>query len=185
MTTQKSPYDYSEFTETPDADDLGRLAELAKDQFAAEQEVAEADAALKAAKAKLRDIAERDIPELMATIGVSEFSTTSGLKIKIRRVIRASIPVAKRPTAYRWLDDHGEGGMIKRSVLVGFNRDQQDEARSLLDDLRKKFENVREDQKVEPSTLRAWIREQLDAGKTIPMELFGAQEVRVADIKTS
>lgn len=175
---------YEDFQETPGEADLKQLAELAKAQFAAEQEVKRTDEALKKAKRKLLEIAERQIPELMARIDVESFTTGAGLKIKIRRVIRASIPVAQRPKAYAWLDAHGHSGMIKRTVMVGFNRDQEERANALLEKLRPVFENVSQGQKVESSTLRAFIREQIDAGANIPLDLFGAQEVRIAKIET-
>jgi len=176
---------YEGYQDAPAEEDLGRLAELAKEQFAAEQEVARCEKALKAAKKKFADIAEGQIPDLMAKIDVKEFSTASGLRIKIRRIIRASVPVANRARAYKWLDTHGQSGMIKRSVIVGFNREEQKAAEALLKRLRPKFENVRQEQKVESATLRGFIREQIDAGKKVPMELFGAAEVRVAKIETT
>ena len=43
------------------------------------------------AREELRDIAERQVPELMDQIGIGEFKTTTGLKIKIDETIRASI----------------------------------------------------------------------------------------------
>jgi hypothetical protein len=82
----------------------------------------------------------------------------------------------------QWLDDHGHGGIIKRNITVGFNRDQEGDASVLQDELSDRFENVKADRKVEPSTLRAFIADQLEAGAAVPLDLFGAWEQRVARV---
>jgi len=72
--------------------------------------------------------------------------------------------------------------LIKRNISVAFSRDQEVIAHELEAQLGARFENVRTDRKVEPSTLRSWIGEQLEAGAEVPLELFGAWEQRVARI---
>lgn len=169
-------------TPPPSPDSLRRLSEMADALHTAELKQAQIEEELKAATAKVRELAEKDIPELMDEIGLEEFRTKSGFRIKITETIRASIPEAKKPAAFAWLDGEGHGGMIKRSIVVGFNRDDEIRAKALLATLSQQFENVKADLKVEPSTLRAFIREQLEQGVVIPMELFGAWRQRVASI---
>ena len=150
--------------------DLAALATFADELSDAELEAARLGQELKKAKAHVADLAERTIPELMDTLGVKQFTTTSGLKIEVRRTIRASIPAGNKVRALNWLDEHGHSGLIKRNILVAFDRDQMEEAHTLQRELGVKFENVKEEQKVEPSTLRAFIGEQLKAGEEIPLE---------------
>jgi hypothetical protein len=169
---------------TFDPEELKTLRKLALAQVKAEHEVAAAEEALKQAKIALADIAEKQLPELMDSIGLESFTTEEGFKIEVKRTIRASVPVANRPKAYNWLEEHGHGGMIKRTLVVGFDRDQRVEAAELRHQLEKKYDNVKEDQKVEPSTLRAFIAERLAEGEEIPLQLFGAFEQRKAKITT-
>ncbi len=168
----------------PSADGLKRLSELAIELNKAELEVAKIEEQLKKAKAAVTELAEKDIPELMDSLGVAEFKTTAGFKIKITETIRASIPDANKPAAMAWLDAHGHGGLIKRSIVVAFDREQQEAAQELQAELETKFENVKSDLKVEPSTLRAFIGEQLEKGEPIPLQLFGAWQQRIAKIAT-
>jgi hypothetical protein len=149
----------------------------------AEQDVTVAEAALKQAQERHRDICERQIPELMDEMGLVEFKNRNGLHVKIERKIRASIPAALRPAAYAWLENNGFGGMLKRTVSVAFNREEQDAARLLVGELEGKFAGVKEDCKVEPSTLSAFVREQLEQGSELPLELFGVFEQRIAKVK--
>ena len=177
--------DYSAFTidETLDAGKLASLSNLVDHQLDEEMEVARLEGLLKDTQERLRDVAERQIPDLMDEIGLDTITTSAGLKVSVKTTLRASVPVAQRDTAWDWLDAHGHGGMIKRSVQVAFNRDQESAADELVDGLRSKFPNVKTERKVEPSTLKAFIREQLEEGNEVPMELFGAFEQRRAKIE--
>jgi len=175
--------DYSKFIDdAPDTDGLATLSSLATDLYLAEIAAAEAAEAAKEAQAAVRNIAEHRIPELMTQLGMAEFTTTSGIKLKVAPSVRASIPKARREEAHHWLDEHDEGGMIKNNVIVGFARDQGEDADHLIRELEDDGFNVKNEQKVESSTLRAWVRKQLEAGADIPMDLFGASKVDIAKI---
>lgn len=179
----KTPSGYEQFREsTASNSDLSRLSQLADQLNAAELSVAKLDEQLNAARARVQDLAERQIPELMDQLGMESFKTRNGFKIDVKRTVRASVPEARREEAWKWLDKNGHSGIIKRTVLVAFTREQEKEAKALQRELGKEFENVKTDLKVEPSTLRAFIAEQLAAGASIPMDLFGAWVQRIAKI---
>jgi len=176
--------DYSDFIDSaPDTAGLAQLSDLATDLYLAELAAAEAAEKAKEAQAKVTHISERLIPELMASLGMAEFVTTNGIKLKIDDVYRASIPKARREEAHAWLEANGEGGMVKHNVVANFARDQQEEARALRAQLEADGLNVSDEQKVESSTLRAWVKRQLEAGAEIPMDLFGAGKIERAKIK--
>tara|TARA_R110000737_G_scaffold130655_1_gene162662 strand:+ start:642 stop:1214 length:573 start_codon:yes stop_codon:yes gene_type:complete len=175
--------DYSKFIETaPDTDGLASLAQLATDLYLAEISAAEAAEAAKDAQQKVLNISQHRIPELMTKLGMSEFTTTNGIKLKIAPSYRASISKARKGEAHAWLDENGEGGMIKHNVLVGFARDSGDAAAKLMNDLEDKGFNVKDEEKIESSTLRAWVKRQLESGADIPMDLFGASKQDIAKI---
>ena len=173
---------YEAFNEAPVSADLAGLSRLAEELAKAQAAETEAAENLDRIKARIVDLAERQIPELMDNLGVEQFRTTSGFEITVRKTIRASVPASRRDEAMQWLDDHGHGGIIKRNITVGFNRDQEGDASVLQDELSDRFENVKADRKVEPSTLRAFIADQLEAGAAVPLDLFGAWEQRVARV---
>ena len=83
-----------------------------------------------------------------------------------------------------WLEDQGHGGLIKRTVSVAFNRDQENEAVKLMDELSSEFSGVSQDHKVESATIRAFIREQLEEGVDFPMDMFGAVQILESRIRT-
>lgn len=162
---------------------FARLNQLVDEQEAAAEAVVAAELELKRVNERYRAVAERDLPELMAELGLTEFRTERGLRISIKETVRASIPDGRREDAMRWLDDNGHGALVKRMVSVSFNREQAEEARKLMEQISGEFPTAREERKVESATLRAFIRQELEAGHDIPLELFGAFVQKTAEVK--
>lgn len=163
--------------------ELSQLQSLAEQQASAAARVAELEAQLNKAREEYRDLAERQVPELMDQIGMAEFKTATGLKIKIDETIRASIPKAKAPLAFAWLKANGHAAMIKRVVQVAFGKGEDERADALREKLAGEFE-VEDNASVHPSTLAAFVREKLRDGEEVPLDLFGVHRQRVSKIET-
>lgn len=176
--------DYSELGEVaPSADDLGELSKLAQEMFTAQVEVELKEAELKSAQERLKAVSEKSIPELMEKIGVQEFKTKSGIKLEIKDSIKTHISEENQNEAFKWLEDNKNGGLIKRTVMVAFTREQQTEAKKLEKELVKKgFQTVKTVRKVEPATLTSFVKKRLEAGEEVPMKLFGVYQYKVARI---
>lgn len=168
--------------QAPANEGLAQLSQLATDLYLAEVRAAETAEVAKTASENVRRIAEGLIPDLMDELGIEEFKTTSGIKLSIKPSYRASILKARREEAFAWLDENGEGDMIKHTIAAGFARDKTDEANELRERLESEGLNVKDEQKVESSTLKAWVKRMLEEGNTFPMDLFGAGVVDIAKI---
>jgi len=177
-----SPHDYSADLESPSTDKLVQLSSLANDMYLAELEVLEKKRELEEAQNKVDDIAQHQIPSLMEAIGIEEFTTTSGVKLSIKDVLRAGPPAARRAEAYKWLEDNGFGDLIKRNVVIGFGRGEEQDARDLAADLERKGLRTKDEVKVEPQTLKKWVKDRLAAGQAVDMELFGVRQFKEAKI---
>lgn len=153
---------------------LSMLRSLAIQQKDCEVKVAQCEQELAAAKEELRQVSEVQLPELLDELGMEEFTTKEGLKIKVKEVIRASMGRSdeEKERALNWLDENGFGAIIKRTVEVPFNRGADNEAKQLRDELRKDGLRASFSRKVEPSTLRAFIVEKLTDGEEIPLDIF-------------
>lgn len=181
MTDATSYLDYVQAA-SDSGGELSQLSQLAELQAAAASKVAQLEAQLNSAREELKDIAERQVPELMDQVGVAEFKTASGLKIKIDETIRASIPKAKAPLAFAWLKANGHAGLIKRVVSVAFGKGEDEKAEALHHRLQGDFE-VDDVANVHPSTLAAFVREKLREGEELPLDLFGVHRQRIAKIE--
>lgn len=176
------PYADFRSPEKPAEAAFAELDTLINEMHALETDVDIAEANLKRAQADLREVAEKRIPELLDQMGV-ESITRNGQRVTVKNTIRASIPAAKRPAAYSWLEQNGHGGLIKRTVAVAFDREQQEQATKLAGDLREDFDNVQQNMKVEPASLTALIKELLSEGVEVPDDIFSVHETRQTKVK--
>tara|TARA_R100000995_G_scaffold73636_2_gene42487 strand:+ start:1132 stop:1821 length:690 start_codon:yes stop_codon:yes gene_type:complete len=154
--------------------DLTSVASLAKKQKNQEQKVKDLEAELKEAKKELLRISDEEIPNLMSETGLSSLKLDDGSSLDIKNIYGASILVANREKAYDWLREHGHDDIIKNRVVATFGRGQEDDAKVFI---RVAYDNgVATDQesKIEPQTLKAWVKERMEAGEEFPTELFGA-----------
>lgn len=163
--------------------ELSQLQALAEQQAQAEARIAELEALLHKAREIHRDLSERQVPELMDKIGMKEFKTTSGLTLGVEEKIRASIPKMKAPLAFAWLKNHHYDSIIKHVVSVSFGRGEDEEANRLAALLGESEFEVEDRVSVHPSTLTAFIKEKLEKGEEIPLELFGVYRERFSKIK--
>lgn len=74
-----------------------------------------------------RILEEIEIPNALTEAGVSEFTTLEGLKVSTKFVV-GTIPADSKDEAFRWLDEHGHGGIIKRGVQVSFDKGSEEAA---------------------------------------------------------
>lgn len=162
--------------------ELSQLSKLAEEQANAEATVARLEAELTKAREIARDFAERQVPELMDKIGIEEFKTSTGLKIKVAETIRASITQANASRAFAWLRENGNAALIKRTVSVTFGKGDDDRAEAFTKELEEKGLDADDKTSVHPSTLAAFVREKLRDGQEIPLDILGVHRQRVSKI---
>lgn len=162
--------------------EINRLTNLAERQLCLESKVKNIENQLKKAKEELAQVAEVDLPLLMEELGVSSFDLSDGCKISVKETIRASVSVARAREAMDWLISHGHQNLIKHEGVIPINDDDlTEEQKKLLDEVRGNFE-WHDNRKVHPQTLSAFVREMLEEGQEIPLELFGVHRQRIAKI---
>lgn len=185
MSQDDSNNDYLQFAQQSASaeGELSQLSALAEQQKDAEDEVKRLTEELDKAKDVVRDFAERQVPELMDKIGIAEFKTATGLTIEVAETIRAGITVENGPKAFAWLRDNDHSALIKRVLKLEFGKGQDDDAEATLKELEGKGLDVDDKTTVNPQTLGAFVREKLQAGEEIPLELLGVHRQRVAKIK--
>lgn len=161
-------HDYSRFDELPDPEDLARLSRLAVELRAAEEELAAREARLDATKREVERLSQREIPELMDKLGIEEFTLRGGGKVSVKEKASVSLPKGEKFKAFSWFEANGEGGMIRRHVVVAFNQKQDEAAKALVEKLADEYPGVRQEREINPSTLRAWVLARLRDGLEIP-----------------
>jgi len=160
------------------------IAALARRAKSLEKEIEDSEETLKGLKDKYRKLTEEAIPEALAELGMSSFRMEDGSSIDVKPFYSASITEARRAEAFQWLRDHGFDDIIKNTVSVRFGRGEDELCNRLLSTLGQQGFPAEQAEKVEASTLKAWVKERVVRGEEFPMELFGAYIGKKAVIKS-
>jgi hypothetical protein len=165
-------------------DDISGIAALARRAKLLEKEIADLEETVKERKNQFRKITEEALPEALAQLGMSSFKMEDGSSIDIKPFYSASISESRRAEAFQWLRDHGFDDIIKNTVSVRFGRGEDELCVRLLDLLGQQGYPAAQAEKVEPQTLKAWVKERVERGEEFPTELFGAFIGKKATIKS-
>jgi hypothetical protein len=150
---------------------LDGVSGLANRAAELEQLLAKQEQAMKDTKAALHKITDEQLPEALEEMGLQKFTLTDGSEISIK--------------AFEWLRDHEFGDLVKNNVTVTFGRGEDAAAKEFMNLCGSQGYAPDQLQKVEPMTLKAWLRERVEAGDAVPLDLFGAFISQRATIKRS
>jgi|TARA_Y100000114_G_scaffold21537_1_gene17344 hypothetical protein len=160
------------------AESCNKLLDIQKKISTAEEE-------MKKLKEVETTLSEQTIPNLMQQAGISMLKLADGSSVEVKPFYSARIPASKSEQAFNWLRENGHGDMIKNQVSLEFGMRQDNEAKALVEELKQKGLAVQQKTSVHPSTLRGFVREQIqDLGKDVPAELFGTYVANKTKITT-
>lgn len=193
----------SQLVKAPSNDDLLKISQLANEQVALETRysentlgkvgkfladngiilsVPELEALLKSAKEDLAKIREYDLPNALDAVGLSEFKLLDGTLVSVKEDVFASISEENRDAAFKWLEDTDNDGIIKNEFKLPFGKGQDDEAKALqkiLDEFGYSYSNSRS---VHYQTLKAFVKQRLEAGEPIPLDTFSVYVKKISKI---
>jgi hypothetical protein len=153
--------------------ELSLVSALANKQVQLAQELAVLEEGVKAKKEEFRLTSEQELPEAMQAAGLTEIRLSTGEKITITEFYNAHISKANQDSAYEWLFKNGHAGLIKNEVSLKFGRDEDRIVEETVLALKSRGLAPEVRQSIHPSTLKAFVKEQLTTGKDIPSEPFG------------
>ena len=113
------------------------------------------------------------IPTMMTEMGLSELKLQDGSHLKVSTSYKAHITEANKEMAFNWLRDNGLGDIIKNETSVSFGRGEDNKAAHYAELAKGQGLEPTQKLKVEPMTLKALVRERIEAGKEMPTEIFG------------
>jgi flagellar hook-length control protein FliK len=172
-----------EWTNNVTDGELTIVSDLANKQLKLATQVAELEADLKAKKEELRLTSEQELPDAMQQAGLTQITLSSGEKISINEFYNAHISKANQEKAYEWLVSNGHEGLIKNEVLLKFGREENEVVNETVYALQARGLSPEVRQSVHPSTLKAFVKEQITGGNDIPTEPFGIYIGTKATIK--
>ena len=162
---------------------MGTLGSAVNALLAKQKEIQDAEIAMKELKRHERLLNQDTIPQLMSNLGFEKITLSTGQQVAVKDSVQCSIPAPAKLNAYSWLDKNGHGDLIKMALTAKFGRgarNQAENAQELLTDL-----GVSSDlaESVHAGTLKAWAREELGQGHSLPQEYFKVHVVKITTVK--
>ena len=153
-------------------DDAGDLSSQVVKLKKLEDELAEVEAHVKELKKQIDMVGGEVIPTMMQEMNISTMKLADGSAVEVNPVYGASIPIAKKEEAFKWLRDNDLGDLIKNEVTVSFGRNEDNKASNYANLAQGQGYQPVQKLKVEPMTLKALVRERIENGLDMPSELF-------------
>ncbi len=162
---------------------MGKLGEAANRLLQAQAEILSQEEVLKQCKMIERKINQEEIPALMEYLGFEKITLASGQVLSVKDAVQCSIPVDKRDGAYVWMDKHGHGDLIKTAVTAKFARGESEKAYNATKALDALGITSSLTESVHTGTLKAWAREELSQGHSLPANFFKIHVVKITTVK--
>jgi len=155
-----------------EVNEVDPISKACQEYLTEEKEIDDLEILLKTKKESLRQRNEH-IVQLMEERGVTSIKMKQGQSVEIKPFYTGSISKDKQEEAFQWLRDKGYDDLIKNQVEIKFGRAEDDKANQLFTDLANQGLDTDRSVKVEPMTLKGFIREMIESGKELPMDTFG------------
>ena len=153
-------------------ENIKSLASQVKSLKELEDELKADEESLKNKKKEIERISGEVIPTMLSEMGLSSLKLADGSAVDVKPYYAANISVANREAAYGWLRSNGLGDIIKNDITVSFGRNEDNKAAQYANLARGQGFEPTQKLKVEPMTLKALVRERIEAGKDMPMDTF-------------
>jgi len=147
------------------ANQVKKLRDL-EDQVKAEEQ------ALKDKEKEIERISGEVIPTLLSEMGLSSLKLADGSAVDVKPYYAANISLKNRESAYSWLRQNGLGDIIKNEISVSFGRGEDNKAAEYANLAKGQGFQPTQKLKVEPMTLKALVRERIENGLEMPMDIF-------------
>jgi hypothetical protein len=153
-------------------ENIKSLASQVKSLKELEDELKADEESLKNKKKEIERISGEVIPTMLSEMGLSSLKLADGSAVDVKPYYTANISIANREAAYGWLRSNGLGDIIKNDITVSFGRNEDNKAAQYANLARGQGFEPTQKLKVEPMTLKALVRERIEAGRDMPMDTF-------------
>ena len=154
-------------------DNIGKLANKIKEMQAIQKDIDQNEEYLKQRKKDLEQLSGEAIPTMLTEMGLTYLKLADGSSVEVKTNYSATITQANKEAAFNWLRENGLGDIIKNELIVSFGRNEDNKAAEYAELAKGQGYQPTQKLKVEPMTLKALVRERIEAGKPMPTEIFG------------
>lgn len=184
---ERNDFDYGDdgAPPPPTQEAFANLNALVSAAIAAEVELEKASEVQKAKRQALDALIMEAIPTAMDQMGLKEFTTLSGLTIKVKEDLSHSLAADRKPAGLDWLEKNGHGSIIKSELTISFAKGKEAEARQVLSELQSAHPGlpIEQGRDVHSATLKSLLKQLMEKGVDVPVDIFKVARVRKAVLK--
>ena len=162
--------------------DTRTLSDMVRALRDVDSKIEEAEKKLKVLKQDRQKLTTELIPGVMDEMGVERLDV-DGVTVTRKLIVSASISEENREKAFTWLRENNLDDIIKNDVVVSFGRGEDNYAKNAVGILREQGFDPEVKTHIHAMTLKAFVKERIEDGKPIDLDLFGAYVVNAAEIK--
>ena len=151
---------------------INKLADKIQEMQAIQSAIESDEQQLKQKKKHLENLSGEVIPTMLSEMGLSFLKLADGSSVEVKTNYSATITQANKEKAFNWLRENGLGDIIKNEISVSFGRNEDNKAADYAELAKGQGLEPVQKLKVEPMTLKALVRERIEAGKEMPTEIF-------------
>ena len=137
-----------------------------------EDEISNAEKSVSKLKEQAKTLSQFEIPAMMEEMHITKLKLKDGESVEIKKIYGASIPQEHQEAAFTWLRDNDLGDIIKNDITVTFGRGEDNKAAEYATLAQGQGYEPVQKIGVHPQTLKAVVRERLEAGREMPSDLF-------------
>jgi hypothetical protein len=150
--------------EAPTIGNANLIGDLVKRMKFLEAEKERLEDLLASTSKELEKVSTQDLPKAMADANCASFTTDDGFIIKVQTMYVANVNKGDQREVFDWLDENNFGGMIESNVKIALGKGNRAEALETAELLKNDGYAADLEENVHWATLRAFVREQVEAG---------------------
>lgn len=146
------------------------------------------DSQISEKKKELTALKTQTLPDLLNAAKLTALTlepegNTPAYEVELKPWYSAAIDKDNPAPAHNWLEEHGYGDIVKHTFTISFSRDEDVRAQAFRDLLREHRYQYEEKRSVHPSTLQAFVKEQIEEyGTALPRDLLHLEVGQMAKI---
>lgn len=160
-------------TKFPEPQQLTSVAAYAKEMRQLDLEILRLKQELKDVEERLLTITTVLLPDFMKSIGLKKFTLDDDTTLSMGTEYYGSISEENKPQAMEWMRAQGHGSLVKNEIKLSFGMGEDADADKLKKRLEKAGYSYEQKEGIHASTLKAFIKEQTEAGVILP-EVFNS-----------
>lgn len=146
---------------------LASIADLIAEQIRLEGLLENLKAQTTQANLDLEAVRDRKLPEALLDMNCTGWTTPTH-KVTIKKVYYASVTRDNAEAFYDWLEANNNVGILNTNIIIPYGKGGRPDAKAQLAELEKVGINAELSEDIHWATLRAFAKEQTEAGRALP-----------------